>query len=112
MSYNSVDLKLNSNTGSIPMARARTYRHDVRCHDCGSNWMRKNGQSLGKQSYKCGDCNRLYVPDGAYHRPSAATKAKGVQMYLEGSSMSAVGRAFGYSTVAVMRWVKKGGARH
>ena len=24
------------------MARSRVYRHDVRCPDCGSNWMRKS----------------------------------------------------------------------
>ena len=33
------------------MARARVYRHDVRCPDCGSNWMRKDGFSNGKQAY-------------------------------------------------------------
>ena len=27
---------------------ARVYRHDVRCPDCGSNWMRKDGLSSGK----------------------------------------------------------------
>ncbi len=37
------------------MARERTYRHDIRCPDCGSNWMRKDGLSRGKQSYRCGD---------------------------------------------------------
>ena len=25
------------------MVRARAYRHDVRCPNCGSNWMRKYG---------------------------------------------------------------------
>ncbi len=94
------------------MARERTYRHDIRCPDCGSNWMRKNGLARGKQSYRCGDCGRRYLPDAAYHRPSAAIKAQGVEMYLEGSSLSAVGRVFGYSATAVHGWVKKGGVRH
>ena len=30
------------------MVRARVYHHDVRCPDCGSNWMRKDGLASGK----------------------------------------------------------------
>ena len=49
------------------MARSRVYRHDVRCPDCGSNWMRRDGCSRnGHQIYKCGDCQRR-------HRPRALT---------------------------------------
>ena len=48
------------------MARSRVYRHgpDVRCPDCGSNWMRRDGFTNGKQAYGCGDCRRRYVPAG------------------------------------------------
>ena len=93
------------------MARRRVYRHDVRCPDCGSNWMRKDGFSGGKQAYSCGDCGRRYVPDGAYRRPSAAVKQQGVDWYVEGSSLSAIGRVLGYSAPAVQGWVKKGGGK-
>ena len=93
------------------MARARVYRHDVRCPDCGSNWMPKDGLSNGKQAYRCGQCRRRYVPEGAYRRPSAAVKERGIALYLDGSSLSAVGRALGYSVPAVQGWVKKRGAR-
>ena len=34
------------------MARSRVYRHDVRCPDCGSNWMRK--ESGRAQAYRYG----------------------------------------------------------
>ena len=30
------------------MAKSRTYRHDVRCPNCGSNWMPKDGFSGGR----------------------------------------------------------------
>ncbi len=40
------------------MARARAYRHDVRCPDCGSNRMAKAGHSKDRQRFKCGDCGR------------------------------------------------------
>ena len=92
------------------MVRRRVYRHDVRCPDCGSNWMRKDGLSGGKQAYRCGDCGRRYLPEGAYRRPSAEVKERALQMYGEGSSLSAIGRVLGYSATAVQGWVKKGGA--
>ena len=34
------------------MARSRVYRHDVRCSDCGSNWMRRDGCTNGKQAFR------------------------------------------------------------
>ncbi len=45
------------------MARPRTYRHDVRCPDRGSNRRRKDGHARGKQSYSFGECKRRYLPD-------------------------------------------------
>ena len=51
------------------MVCARVYHHEVRCPDRGSNWMRKDGCSGGKQQYCCGDCQRRYLPDGTYPRP-------------------------------------------
>ena len=92
------------------MVRARVYRHDVRCPDCGSNWMRKVGFSNGKQRYCCGDCQRRYLPEGAYRRPGVEVKERALAMYTEGSSLSAIGRVLGYSTQAVSQWVKKGGS--
>ena len=92
------------------MVRARTYRHDVRCPDCGSNWMRKYGRVKGRQSYSCGDCGRRSLEAASYRRPSEAVKAQAIEMYVEGSSLSAIGRVLGYSATAVQGWVKKGGA--
>ncbi len=93
------------------MARPRVYRHDVRCPDCGANWMVKDGHRKGRQRYRCGECGRSDLPEGAYRRPGPAVKEQGVRLYLEGSSLSAVSRRTGYSVPAVLGWVKKGGAR-
>ena len=91
------------------MAHPRVYRHNVRCPECGSNWMPKAGTDQGRQVYRCGDCRRYYTPDAAYHRPSAADRERALAMYQEGSSLRAVGRVFGVSTQAVSR--SKRGAR-
>ena len=92
------------------MARRRVYRHNVRCPDCGSNRMRRDGFSNGRPAYRCGDRRRRYVPGGAYRRPGPAVKTQAIAMYIEGSSLSAIGRVLGYSAPAVLGWVKKGAA--
>ena len=93
------------------MSRPRVYRHDVRCPDCGSNRMRKDGCNGERQRYRCGDCGRRCQPGGAYHRPGPKVKERAVQMYVEGSSLRAVSRVVGVSVQAVSNWVKKGGAK-
>lgn len=93
------------------MSRPRVFRHDVRCPDCGANWMRKDGFSNGRQAYRCGECRRRYVPGGAYRRPGPEVKERALAMYTEGSSLSAISRVVGYSVPAVLGWVKKGSGK-
>ena len=47
------------------MARERSYRRDVRCRHCGSNWMPKDGRARGQRLYKRGECKRKQVADAA-----------------------------------------------
>lgn len=89
------------------MARPRVYRQDVRCPECGSGWMPKAGTAKGRQVYRCGECQRYYTPDAAYHRPSVADRERALAMYREGNSLRAVGQAFGVSATAVSQWVRK-----
>ena len=39
------------------MARRRVCRRHIRCPDCGSNRMRRNGFSNGRPAYRCGKRN-------------------------------------------------------
>ena len=52
----------------------------------------------------------VMYPGGAYRRPGPAVKAQAIAMYVERSSLSAIGRVLGYSAPAVLGWVKKGAA--
>ena len=63
------------------MASSRVYRHDVRCPECGSNWMPRDGASRCRQIDHCGDCGRRTIPDAAYQRPGAADKERALAMY-------------------------------
>ena len=92
------------------MARPRVYRHQARCPECRSKWMPKDRHSKGRQVYRCGDCCRRYIPEAAYHHPSAANKYRAMAMCREGSSLSAIGRVFGVDAQAVTLRLKKEGA--
>ena len=92
------------------MARRRVYRHNIRCSACGSSRMRMDGFSNGRQAYSCGDCRRRYVPGGAYRRPGPAVKAQAIAMYIEGSSLSAIGGCWGTAPRRCWGGSKKGGS--
>ena len=90
------------------MARARVYRHDALCPKCGSNWVKKDGRSRGKQIYKCNQCGRKHQ-ENAKHRFADERKAQAVKMRAEGMSLSATARVVGASVPTVSDWVKKRG---
>ena len=70
----------------------------------------KDGRKGEQQRYRCGNCRRCWQPGGVYHRPGSAAKEQALAMYVDGSSLSAIGLVLGYSTQAVSQWVKKGDA--
>ena len=50
------------------MPRPRSYRHDIRCIHCGSNWIINNGKDRGKQTVVLPGLRR----PGTLRRESAA----------------------------------------
>jgi len=91
------------------MARARSYRDDVRCPHCGANRVAKNGLSRGRQTWRCGECGRRWIGQGAFLHKGEAVQERAAAMYCEGSSLRAIGRISGVSGTAVARWIKKRG---
>ena len=89
------------------MARARVYRHDLRCPHCGSNWTPKDGHSRGKQTYRCRDCHYRFTPQGNRHYFPEATKRRAVDLYAEGTGITAASRVLGVKPATVFSWVKK-----
>ncbi len=90
------------------MARQRVYRHDNLCPKCGSNWVKKDGHSRGKQQFKCNQCGKKHQ-EGAKHRFTDEQKEQAVKMCAEGMSLSATARVMGASIPTVSEWVKKRG---
>ena len=89
------------------MAKARVYRHDALCPKCGSNWVKKDGRSRGKQQYKRNQ--RRKRQEGAKHRFTDEQKEQAMKMRAEGMSLSATARVMGASVPTVSAWVKKRG---
>ena len=82
------------------MAKARVYRHDALCPKCGSNWVKKDGRSRGKQQYKRYQ-RRSKRQEGAKHRFTDAQKEQAIKMCAEGMSLSATARVIGASKPTV-----------
>ena len=70
------------------MAAARSYRDDLQCPHCGSNWLPKDGRSRGKQTYRCRLCHYRFTPDGNRHYYSEQIKEQAIDMYGEGMANS------------------------
>lgn len=93
--------------GGLLMARARVYRHDVRCAHCGSNWCVKDGKANGKQTYLCKDCYHRFSPEASRHVYPDHLKEQAVGMYIEGMNLSAISRTTEVKLGTVYSWIKK-----
>ena len=91
------------------MAKARVYRQDTLCPLCGSNWVKKDGHSRGKQQFKCNQCGKKHQ-EGAKRRFTAARKAQAIKMCADGMTLTAAARAVGASITTVSKWVKNSAA--
>ena len=90
------------------MARPRAYNHDIRCPECGSNRMPKNGASPGRQVYRCGDYGRHYTHGAAYTRPSSTDREPDRALLGTGSPQAPWRAWWVVTPPAVHRWVKRG----
>ena len=61
----------------------------------------------GKQTYRCGHCKHRHTPEGNRHYYSEQVKGQAVGMYLEGSSIAAIGRVLGGRLETVYSWIQK-----
>ena len=89
------------------MAAARSYRDDLQCPHCGSNWLPKDGHSRGKQTYRCRLCHYRFTPDGNRHYYSEQVKEQAIDMYGEGMAIAAISRVLEVKLGTVYEWVKK-----
>ena len=96
-----------SHTGVMAMSRPRSYRHDHRCPDCGSNWVVKYGHSRGKQTYRCQDCVHRFSPSAKRRVYPEKVRQQAVSMYCEGNGVEVISRVLEVKTGTIYSWIKK-----
>src|SRR6266404_5914312 len=80
----------------------------LRCPDCGSDHVMKNGRTHnGKQNHRCGACGRQFVENPETGPIPQATKVVIGQLLLERLSLAAICRVTGVSSAWLQRYVNE-----
>lgn len=80
----------------------------MKCPNCGSTKIRKNGRRRGKQNHICSQCNRQFID--VYNSSqgySLELKQECLKMYLNGMGFRAIERVKGVHHTTVINWVKQ-----
>jgi len=91
--------------------RPRKYRHDIRCPECGSNWIVKNGKQKGKQTYLCKECLRRFTPEAERIHHSKSKREQAISMFCEGMPISAISRILDVNYTTVYSWIYREGQK-
>ena len=85
----------------------------VKCKNCESGCIVKNGKTREKQRYRCKECGYNFVEgDGRTNEKIAAKKAMCVLLYsLSKASYSMLAKIFDTWPSLVYRWIKEAGAK-
>jgi transposase-like protein len=78
----------------------------MKCPNCQSNQIRKNGHRRGKQNYQCKECRRQLITKHSHVGYSLAVKENCLKMYVNGLGFRAIERVTGVNHNTVIRWVR------
>jgi transposase-like protein len=79
----------------------------MKCPNCGSIQINKNGHCRGKQNYRCKSCGRQFVEARSTKGYSDDAKQICLKMYRDGIGFRAIERATGVSHNTIINWVKQ-----
>ena len=82
----------------------------MKCPECNSTHIRKNGIRKGKQNHICVDCRRQFID--AYSPPrgySEAIKRECLKMYVNGMGFRGIERVKGVHHTTLITWVRQVG---
>ena len=79
----------------------------MKCPNCQSDKIRKNGHRRGKQNYHCKECDRQFIGKYTKRGYSKETKKSCLKMYVNGLGFRAIERVTGVNHNTVIRWVRK-----
>ena len=82
----------------------------MKCPECKSEHVRKNGTRRGKQNHVCLDCGRQFVENPKNHRGySNKVRKTCLKMYLNGMGLRGIERVTGVHHTTIINWVKQVG---
>lgn len=79
----------------------------MNCPKCDSTEYRKDGIVIGRQRYRCKECDYRYTVRKRSPRVPEKKKRFAIELYLEGMGFRAIGRVLKVSQVSVMNWVRQ-----
>lgn len=79
----------------------------MKCPQCGSNQVRKNGHRQGKQNYLCKSCGRQFVEFYAQRGYSEDVRQICLRMHRSGINFHEIERLTGINHNTVINWVKQ-----
>ena len=82
----------------------------MKCPECQSTHVNKNGQKKGKQNYICVGCGRQFIDCYQPHKGySEEVKRECLKMYVNGMDFRAIERIKGVHHTSIINWVKQVG---
>lgn len=82
----------------------------MKCPECESQHIQKNGKRKGKQNYICVLCRRQFIDDYEPHRGySDSIRQDCLKMYVNGMGFRAIQRVKGVHHTTLITWVKQVG---
>jgi transposase-like protein len=82
----------------------------IKCPECKSTHINKNGHKRGKQNYRCVECSRQFID---YYQPyqgyAEEIKRECLSMYVNGMGFRAIERIKGVHHTSIINWVKQVG---
>jgi transposase-like protein len=82
----------------------------IKCPECKSTHVNKNGHKAGKQNHICVDCGRQFIDCYQTHQGYAEeVKRECLSMYVNGMGFRAIERIKGVHHTSIINWVKQVG---
>ena len=85
----------------------RRCEEGIRCPECSSENVIKDGKLGGKQRYLCKKCHRRFTPEAKHIFRPKHFKERAIKMYVNGMSINAIAKTLGVPFSTVYGWIKK-----
>ena len=83
------------------------HNRGMKCPNCESTYISKNGWWRGKQNYICRDCRRQFIEFYSPKGYADEIKQRCLSMYVNGAGFRAIERQTGVNHHTVINWVKQ-----